>query len=158
MIPEASASIFSIITFTWITSILSLGYARPLEPPDLWKLQDSRSAAAISDKILTSFEKRVKAADEYNAQLASGEISPGWKALWWSLSGNRAEREKTWREKTGRKKPSLTLALNDSVFWWFWSAGVRQIYTVILLKPITKRNSFYRYSKSPQIRLKSPVL
>lgn len=112
------------ITFTWITSILSLGYARPLEPTDLWKLQDNRSAAVISEKILTSFEKRVKATDEYNTRLANGEISPGWRSLWWSLKGNRVEREKTWREKAGRKKPSLALALNDSVFWWFWSAGV----------------------------------
>ncbi|GJJ09853.1 hypothetical protein Clacol_004077 [Clathrus columnatus] len=127
MIPEASASIFSIITFNWMASILSLGYARPLEPTDLWKLQDNRSAAVISEKILTSFEKRVKAADEYNARLKNGEISPGWRALWWAVRGDRVQREKNWREKTGRKKPSLSLALNDSVFWWFWSAGIFKV-------------------------------
>lgn len=124
LIPEATASIFSLITFTWITSILRLGYARPLEPTDLWKLQDKRSAAVISEKIVKSFERRAAFADEYNAKLANGEISPGWRKVWWSLKGNRTEREKKWREKDGRKKPSLALAMNDSVKWWFWSAGV----------------------------------
>ncbi|KAF8519129.1 ABC transporter [Hysterangium stoloniferum] len=127
MIPEESASIFSLITFSWITSMLSLGYARPLEPTDLWKLQDRRSSAFISSKILASFQKRAKVAEGYNTKLAKGEIGPGVRKIWWSLRGNRAEREKKWREKDGRKKPSLTLAMNDSVAWWFWSAGILKV-------------------------------
>jgi hypothetical protein len=126
MIPEATASFFSLVTFQWMTSMLSLGYARPLETTDLWKLQDRRSAAAISKKILTSFERRSKAADEYNTRLANGQVKPGWRKLWWTLRGNRAEREKQWREKYGLRKPSLVFAMNDSVAFWFWSAGVCQ--------------------------------
>lgn len=127
MIPEAKASFLSLITFTWITPMLSLGYARPLEPTDLWKLQDNRSAAIISEKIVSSFKKRAAAADEYNTRLANGEISPGWRKLWWTVRGNRAEREKKWRETSGKRKPSLVLAMNDSVAFWFWSAGVIEI-------------------------------
>lgn len=126
LIPEATASFFSLVTFQWMTSMLSLGYARPLEPTDLWKLQDRRAAAAISGKILASFEKRSKAADEYNTRLANGLASPGWRKLWWTLRGNKAEREKQWRAKDGLRKPSLVLAMNDSVAYWFWSAGVSQ--------------------------------
>jgi hypothetical protein len=124
MIPEESASIWSLITFGWITSMLSLGYARPLETTDLWKLQDRRTAAVISDKILASFQKRTEVAADYNAKLSRGEVDPGMRKVWWTLRGNRAERERKWREKDGRRKPSLTLAMNDSVAWWFWSAGV----------------------------------
>lgn len=105
--------------------MLTLGYARPLEPTDLWKLQDPRSAAVISEKILASFERRSEAASEYNARLINGQVKPGWRKLWWAVRGNRAEREKRWREKDGLRKPSLVWALNDSVAWWFWSAGVR---------------------------------
>ncbi|KIJ46424.1 hypothetical protein M422DRAFT_165131 [Sphaerobolus stellatus SS14] len=125
--PEATASIFSIITFSWITSMLSLGYARPLEPTDLWKLEDKRSAAFISEKILASFEKRLKAAEEYNAKLDSGEIGPGWRKLWWTIRGNREAKEKQWREKDGRKKASLVLAMNSSIAWWFWSGGIFKV-------------------------------
>ena len=125
IIPEATASFLSLVTFQWMTPMLSLGYARPLEPTDLWKLQDRRSAVAISEKIIASFERRSEAANEYNARLANGEVNPGWRKLWWTVRGNRTEREKQWRKKDGLRKPSLVWAMNDSVAWWFWSAGVR---------------------------------
>ncbi|KAI0925971.1 hypothetical protein AcV5_008554 [Taiwanofungus camphoratus] len=127
LIPEATAGWWSLLTFGWITTLLSLGYVRPLEASDLYKLQNDRSSAVIADKILVSFKERREKADQYNARLASGEIKPGWRGLWWSLRGNRAEREKKWREKDGRKRPSLALALNDSVKWWFWSGGFMKL-------------------------------
>ncbi|KAJ6578028.1 ABC transporter [Mycena capillaripes] len=124
MIPEAHASFLQRLTFSWMTPILSLGYARPLEARDLYKLQDERSAAVIGDKILESFAKRRKAADEYNMRLADGTIKAGWRAVWWSLSGDRAGKEKKWRESSGRRQPSLVYAMNDSVKWWFWTSGI----------------------------------
>lgn len=127
LIPEATANFFSLVTFQWITPLLDLGYARPLEAPDLWKLQKDRGAAIVADKITASFTRRLKEADEYNQKLANGEIKPGLKGLWWSIRGNRAAKELEWRQKTGRKKASLVWALNDSVAWWFWSAGLLKV-------------------------------
>jgi hypothetical protein len=127
LLPEATAGWFSLVTFTWMTPLLSLGYARPLEASDLYKLQDNRSAAYIADKINTSYEARKKKADAYNVRLANGEINPGWRVVWWSIRRNRKDRERKWREVTGRKKASLTYALNDSVKWWFWSAGILKL-------------------------------
>ena len=127
LIPEATANIFSLVTFQWITPLLELGYARPLEAPDLWKLQNERGAAIVADKITASFTRRLKEADEYNKRLANGEIKPGLKGVWWSIRGNRAAKELEWRQKTGRKKASLVWALNDSVAWWFWSAGLLKV-------------------------------
>ncbi|KAF8756166.1 ABC transporter [Rhizoctonia solani] len=75
--PEANANWFSHLFFQWITPTLSLGYARPLEAPDLWKLQDSRSAEVMSNLILQSFERRKAEADAYNERLKSGQIGPG---------------------------------------------------------------------------------
>ncbi|KAG7451066.1 ABC transporter [Guyanagaster necrorhizus] len=99
LLPEAKANWFQVLTFGWITALLALGYARPLEAPDLYKLQDNRGAAFIGDHITASFEKRRLAAAEYNRRLQNGDVKPGIKALWWSLRGYRAEREKKWREK-----------------------------------------------------------
>lgn len=127
LIPEATAGILSLITFGWITPLLSLGYARPLEGPDLWKLQPDRGAAYIAHEITSSFERRSKEAAEFNTHLANGEISPGLKGLWWSLRGNREAKEKEWREKTGKRKASLVWAMNDSVKWWFWSGGILKV-------------------------------
>lgn len=127
LIPEATAGWWSLLTFGWITPLLSLGYVRPLEAPDLYKLQDHRSSAVIADKILTSFQRRREEAEAYNVRLAKGEITPGWRALWWSLRGNRSSRERQWRETDGKKKASLALALNDSVKWWFWTGGFMKL-------------------------------
>ncbi|KAL0575903.1 hypothetical protein V5O48_006076 [Marasmius crinis-equi] len=144
LLPEINANIFSLITFEWTTALLRLGYRRPLEATDLYKLTDDRSARYIGDQILASWERRQKEAEEYNERLANGEISPGWwKKVRWTLSGSRAEKEKNWREKDGKKTPSLAFAMNDSVKWWFWSGGMlkvlgdtAQITTPLLVKAI----------------------
>ena len=123
LIPEANANIFSLITFDWITPLLRLGFARPLEATDLWKLQSDRSSQSIADKINASYERRVLVAKEFNDRLEKGEIGPGIKGIWWSIRGNRREKEKAWKE-ANKKKASLIWAMNDSVKWWFWSAGL----------------------------------
>ncbi|VDB90127.1 unnamed protein product [Peniophora sp. CBMAI 1063] len=125
--PEATAGFLGRLSFTWIWPLLTLGYARPLEAGDLWKLQDDRSAAVVGAKIEESFNTRVKLADQYNAALASGDISPSrLQRAWWGAFGNREKREAHWRE-TSKQSPSLALALSDAVSWWFWSAGILKL-------------------------------
>ena len=131
IIPEANASWVSLLTLGWIGPILRLGYSHPLEATDLYKLQDDRSSSVIAEKILCSFEERQKKAVEYNSRLATGEISPGLKGIWWSIRGQREEREREWRAKSGKKRASLTLAVNDSVFWLFWSGGILRLISCI---------------------------
>ncbi|CAE6453958.1 unnamed protein product, partial [Rhizoctonia solani] len=145
LIPEANANWFSQLFFEWITPTLSLGYARPLEAPDLWKLQDSRSAEVMSGRILDNFARRKADADAYNERLKNGQVGPGLRGVWWSMRGQRAKREQQWREKDGLKKPSLMLAMNDSVKWWFWTgglcvliSGVAQICSPLLVKAIIR--------------------
>jgi hypothetical protein len=125
--PEATAGFVSLLWFSWITPLLSLGFARPLEAPDLYKLQEGRGASLIASAIEKSYDTRRTKAAEYNERLAKGEIGPGLKGLWWSIRGVRAEREKQWREKDGKRRASLVLAMNDSVFWWFWSGGILKV-------------------------------
>lgn len=107
--------------------MLSLGYARPLEAPDLYKLPNSFESAYIGNQIVASFERRVQRAAEYNTRLANGEISAGWRVVWWTLRGHRADREKKWREKDGKQRASLVWAMNDSVKRRFWFGGALKI-------------------------------
>ena len=108
---------------------MTLGYARPLEAADLWKLQDHRSAEVIAEAILSSFDARQKKADEYNARLAKGEITPPLSLRLISRLRRRdgEERLKRWREEDGKAQPSLTLAMNDAIKWWFWSGGILKL-------------------------------
>ncbi|KAH9014089.1 hypothetical protein EDB85DRAFT_2098006 [Lactarius pseudohatsudake] len=145
-IPEMTAGWFSLLTFGWMTSLMALGYVRPLEAPDLWKLQEHRSSEVIANAILDSFEVRRKKADEYNTRLSNGEIKPPLKLrLMSALRGDSEERLRQWMEKDGRKQPSLTLAINDSVKWWFWSSGIlkvagdtAQVTSPLILKSLIK--------------------
>ena len=126
--PEMTAGWFSLLTFGWMSSLMTLGYARPLEAPDLWKLQEHRSSEIIANAILDSFEARRRKADEYNTRLANGEIKPPLRLRLMSrLRGDGDERLKRWMDKDGRKQPSLMMAINDSVKWWFWSAGILKV-------------------------------
>ena len=145
IIPEATAGLLSLITFEWMTPLLGLGYARPLEATDLYKLQSERGAAYIANKITKSFAQQVKIANEYNEKLANGKIKPGLRALWWMAQGNREAKEKRWRNETGKKKASLVWAMNDSVKWWFWSAGLLKIVgdTTQLTSPLLAKVRFY---------------
>jgi hypothetical protein len=67
MLPEVTAGWFGLATFGWMTPLMTLGYSRPLEAPDLYKLPDNRSSAYIADQILASFDARRKKAEEYNS-------------------------------------------------------------------------------------------
>lgn len=122
MLPEMNAGWLDLATFGWITPLMTLGYSRPLEATDLYKLPDHRSSTHIAHQILTSFNERQKRAGNYNCRLARGEVKAGWRTIWWTLTGNRTEREKQWREIDGKQKASLLYAMNDSVRWWVSSA------------------------------------
>ena len=127
LIPEANANIFSQLIFEWITPLFRLGFARPLEATDLWKLQDDRGAQHIARLIAESYQRRTLEARLYNERLDRGEINPlFFKSIWWSIRGNRAEKLKEWKEKA-KKSPSLVWAINDSVKWWFWSGGLLKV-------------------------------
>lgn len=126
LIPEANANAFNRLVFEWITPLLRLGFARPLEASDLWKLQDDRGAQHIARLIAESYDRRTIEANAYNERIEKGEVKPVLKAIWWSILGNKSAKMKEWKEKA-KKRPSLVWAINDSVKWWFWSAGIFKI-------------------------------
>ena len=98
-----TAGWFSLLTFSWMNSLMALGYARPLEASDLWKLPDQISAGVIAETILSSFDARRKRADEYNTRLANGDIKPPLRLRVMSrVCGDGEKRLKRWREKDGK--------------------------------------------------------
>ncbi|XP_032030721.1 multidrug resistance-associated protein 1-like [Hylobates moloch] len=52
--PEKSASLFSKVTYSWFSRVMTLGYKRPLEREDLFELEESDS----SDTVCPIFEKQ----------------------------------------------------------------------------------------------------
>jgi len=126
--PEATASWLSLITFGWLDDLLSLGYARPLEKSDLYRLPPSRDSSKYAAQIEAAFQHRKARADETNAKIDNHELKPPLRLrLVWALTGNSASRYDAWITNYPRAKPSLVLALNDAVFWWLWVGGALKL-------------------------------
>ena len=49
--PEESAPLFSKLTFSWLTSLLSKGARTPLTMDDLWQLRDIDSSKDVVDRF-----------------------------------------------------------------------------------------------------------
>ncbi|KAF8896584.1 P-loop containing nucleoside triphosphate hydrolase protein [Infundibulicybe gibba] len=148
MIPVVNASLFSQLTYRWITPIMVLGYQRTLQAPDLWKLDESRECGFLSAKLDESWDRRVREANDWNARLTKGEIRPGYlKRFKWRLkalasgrdySSHFAILEQKWRDIDGRKEASLAWALNDTFAKSFWIGGAFKVFgdTTQLLGPL----------------------
>jgi ATP-binding cassette subfamily C (CFTR/MRP) protein 1 len=108
-----------------------------LQASDLWKLDETRAATVLSAKLDESWARRKHEADDWNARLEKGLIRPSFlsRLSWFFqalLSGNDyackfASLEKRWREIDGRKYPSLAFALNDTIGFFFWTAGMFKV-------------------------------
>ncbi|EON64929.1 hypothetical protein W97_04163 [Coniosporium apollinis CBS 100218] len=58
--PEYGASFLSLLTFQWMSPLMTTGYQRTLEYNDLWLVNPDRSADAMSSKLKVAFKRRVE--------------------------------------------------------------------------------------------------
>ncbi|KAG1828571.1 ABC protein [Suillus variegatus] len=151
--PLANASIFSQLTYSWVTGIMVLGYQRTLQASDLYKLDTSRESAVLAAKLEAAWQRRIRAAADWNARLESGELRPSlFKRTGWALSAisrkqgtnwseRRAAFQQHWRESAGKKEASLTWALNDVFLSMFWIGGAFKVFgdTIQLMGPVVLR-------------------
>ncbi|KIW01785.1 uncharacterized protein PV09_06957 [Verruconis gallopava] len=55
---EYTAGFFSLLTFHWVTPLMSVGYSRPLEYNDLWEVNPNRAVDLLSGRLNENFAKR----------------------------------------------------------------------------------------------------
>jgi ATP-binding cassette subfamily C (CFTR/MRP) protein 1 len=165
-IPLAKASLFSQLTYTWVTPLMTLGYQRPLMATDLWKMDKSREAGPLGEKFMQAYAKREIVAKEYNAKLADPvqHVRPSrYQRLKWhaelvrrprrhgdtALPASkratshltRAERlrilEEEWRQGSGRRQASIVMSLNETLTG-FWAGGLFKVMgdTAQLMAPL----------------------
>ncbi|TFK28166.1 ABC protein [Coprinopsis marcescibilis] len=131
--PYATANFISILWYSWITPIMTLGYQRTLQAADLWKLEDTHTAATLTSNFDASWQRRYDHAKDYNADLSSGHAVPSlFKRVSWSVKSTFSSKSKTsfeeeWRNETGIRKASIPLALNDSLGRFFWTGGFYKV-------------------------------
>ncbi|KAF9230972.1 hypothetical protein BU15DRAFT_56685 [Melanogaster broomeanus] len=144
MTPLVTTSILSEFTYTWITDIMILGYQRTLQASDLYKMDPSREAGRLSEKLEAAWARRVAAAADWNGRLEKGEVDPSFLTrLSFVFRAILVTLEKHWRDVDGRKEASLTWALNDVFGGMFWIGGglkagrhISQLMSPIVLKSL----------------------
>ncbi|EFI27939.1 ABC protein [Coprinopsis cinerea okayama7 len=130
--PYATANFLSLLWFSWITPIMTLGYQRTLQATDLWRLDDEHSAARLTARFEAACKQRDEHASYVNKSLASGALQPSFpRRLSWYLksafsSKTRASLEEDWRNQ-GHSKASVPLALNDTLGRFFWIGGTYKV-------------------------------
>ncbi|WVW79673.1 hypothetical protein I302_101642 [Kwoniella bestiolae CBS 10118] len=95
IIPLASASIISKLTFQWVTPIMIKGYQRPLQATDLWKMDPSREgedqcvtgqadipALPLSTRFLEALRSRQDKAQLWNKQLSGMDPTIYLRLIW----------------------------------------------------------------------------
>ncbi|KAF7317064.1 ABC protein [Mycena chlorophos] len=135
--PMATASWFSLLTYTWISPIMRLGYQRTLQATDMWRVAPDQEAGILCEQLEAAWDRRVAAATNWNDGLADGRSNPSaFKRGVWILRSlpagtrfrqQRSALEKSWREKDGRREASLAWALNDVLGHIFWWGGVSKV-------------------------------
>lgn len=102
---------------------------RSIQAEDLWSMDASRKSAILATKLQGAWEKRRKAADDWNASIVSGEARPGIaRQLWWRIralgNSSRVELlERSWRERAVYT-PNLIWALMDTFGFQIWLGGL----------------------------------
>lgn len=134
VLPLANAGILSMLTYHWLSPIMKLGYQRTLQATDLWKMDPSRESTLLTERFDESWARRRAVADEWNARLEKGELSPSlrlkvtWMLRWMFWKGRSVdEMERSWRLKDGRKRASIAWALNDVLGWEFCVGGIFKV-------------------------------
>jgi len=133
-------------------------------------MDTTRESGVLAAKLEAAWERRVRAAADWNARLEKGEIKPSLvKRTGWALraisnkegrrgptwSERRAAFQKHWQESEGRKEASLTWALNDVFRNMFWIGGAFKAW--ISLMNCYCHNKFERLLRSLQIQRNSWV-
>ncbi|KAF8530145.1 ABC protein [Hysterangium stoloniferum] len=136
VMPLNEASLWSVLTFAWITPIMTLGYQRPLQATDLWKMDPRREVSGLVKLLDDSWTKRVHQAKEWNAKVKAGEIQPtSTKKAFWAVKALTGIFREGWRgeyasyiDEWGHREASLAWALNDTFGWQFWIAGAAKVF------------------------------
>lgn len=141
-LPLATASFLSKITFWWIQPLLILGAKRTLHASDLYKMDESRTAGHLADLFEKNFAKRRLAVDQWNTSIDDGTMNPSiWRRASWKLSHSLTG----FGSPDGKRKVGIALALSDTFFFQFWTAGLFKVVGDIaqVCSPLITRSIIY---------------
>lgn len=123
--PEMDANWLSLISFHWLSRILSIGYTRPLQEDELYSIPDHRRANVYANKLEEAWNRRTAEAKQKNARPYKAsyfnKLTSLSSSTWTRFRRKPASKQDD--EKQRQFKPSLIWSLNEVTFSWFWMGG-----------------------------------
>ena len=91
-------------------------------------MDEPRQAVYLADKFQKAYDRRRRAAQEYNKRLDAGEIRPSLsrRALWACTRGSTDEKREVWLRKK-RRKAKIVWCLTETVGLFFWGGGISKV-------------------------------
>lgn len=135
-LPEHSASPWSQLVFGWLGPLLSVGFSRPLQEDDLWRLPEALQTATITDRLEYNFyvrcppEQRPHAVQQRHPSLSApaGEPAQVEESKEKSVAGNTdttlPKSEASAKTKKSPYDSSLFQALHRTVILRWWIGGI----------------------------------
>lgn len=136
--------------------MMALGSARPLQPTDLWRMDEARSAGRMSSALAAAYARRTEEAAAHNKKLLDPSTPlPRSRRILYSMLSQKERREKDYRTKWGKKRASLAWSLNDVFGRSFWVGAVYKVLgdvatatTPLLLKAIILWTTQWQLAKA----------
>ncbi|WVQ72026.1 hypothetical protein IAR50_001570 [Cryptococcus sp. DSM 104548] len=141
-VPDTTANWFDYLFFNWVSDMMALGAARPLEDRDLWKIDDARSAKAYSATLLGAYRRRTEKASEKNARMLDPTVPlPLTRRMIYSIHPSGRQKEQDYRKEHAKQRASLLRSLGDTFGWYFTISGLLKLFSDICaaLSPLVVR-------------------
>ncbi|PWN51467.1 putative ABC transporter [Violaceomyces palustris] len=120
--PEYGSGLLSQLSFSWLDDLLTVGYTRPLDEQDLFKLGQEKASKLTGDRLLRSFDERWSRQRSRSVQIDHQD----------KQEGNPPPPPPPPPPPTVRvfglwELPILVLAMNDVISSFFWLGGLMKL-------------------------------
>ncbi|KAI0700341.1 multidrug resistance-associated ABC transporter [Cytidiella melzeri] len=152
VLPRDDASLLSRLLFSWLDSLLGVGFTRPLQKEDLWQLPTPLLTKSLSAELERNFynrcppEKRphtciqhpeeqsnpaTRKLSDADTKLSSEEPDIEKLEQVPSVDAEKSTNLKAGHKEKKRQQPkqdsSLIMALNTTFFWQWWISGLLKL-------------------------------
>lgn len=76
--PDTTSGLLSAWTYAWLDPLLRVGYKRPLQDEDLWRIDQPRRVQPLAERFLATFEARRVQAEVARRELIEGTRKASW--------------------------------------------------------------------------------
>ncbi|KAJ7461221.1 multidrug resistance-associated ABC transporter [Mycena latifolia] len=127
-VPKATASYLSQLAIHWLSPFLDVGFSRPLEKDDLWKLPDSQLTEATTNALEANFYSRCppqQRPSTFRAKSSASVTGAAGSIREKDSEGGASKSKRFWDRKPKKQYDSLLfLAIHRTFMFDIWTGAI----------------------------------